>query len=687
MRRCQWVRRRICSRSLLSPRARARRYIVGVFGAFLAGYLWLVASSDSGVPDDGASLHGFGPVVGPGLPPPVNDNNEQYQNQELLYRFTAHRAHLVAAQSRSLHSSHSIPPHQCGGHAASLCAIAVAAQKWSNRNRRELGCALGLGGLAYYKSELGWYSLNLDHDDGAVAVRRCRGCTTTSGAAHRMASCPLRMDGAACDAVRSAAADFHFLTPITRKLVSVLHDTSVTAVERGKFDGVPISTGSLCRRWALLYALRLVLLVLTVVKDSTNIPVSLAQQLPACMQLVTRAHESIVGQLDTLTPSPERFDLAETAMSDDRVQAMLEYVVTSGSAIDMEALETRSDDRSVLSMLNRQRSRVSQGPLTPASTIRLSSGHLMPLIGLGTGNQDTFVAADGGCHEWADFREVESNPVSWEQCDRTKVTEVVTRAFIDLGLRMVDTAPLYGSEAAVFRAVRTAVAAEVPRSQLFVMTKAWPPVMEGRVGNLLAEGETGVSLDDRLRVSGLNYVDVYAEHHAMDTDDPKIYGAAWERMVRAHNSGLARDLGVSGFWKDGAATMQAHLNPCDFGDIVDGFLSHSKDEVLLMQNVTLINVELIMQCQHEPVILALAAARKNVSAAQFLLRWSLEVGIPVLVGSTNLDHIRQDMDVFNFTLTRSEMQLIDQMMSYGDLNQDTTLLLDMHFSGTDGAQR
>jgi diketogulonate reductase-like aldo/keto reductase len=94
-----------------------------------------------------------------------------------------------------------------------------------------------------------------------------------------------------------------------------------------------------------------------------------------------------------------------------------------------------------------------------------------------------------------------------------------------------------------------------------------------------------------------------------------------------------------------------------------------------------------MQCQHEPVILALAAARKNVSAAQFLLRWSLEVGIPVLVGSTNLDHIRQDMDVFNFTLTRSEMQLIDQMMSYGDLNQDTTLLLDMHFSGTDGAQR
>ena len=49
------------------------------------------------------------------------------------------------------------------------------------------------------------------------------------------------------------------------------------------------------------------------------------------------------------------------------------------------------------------------------------------------------------------------------------------------------------------------------------------------------------------------------------------------------------------------------------------------------------------------------AAAHGVSAAQVILRWDLQRGIVVIPGSSNPEHIRENLDLFGFELSDDEM--------------------------------
>ena len=51
----------------------------------------------------------------------------------------------------------------------------------------------------------------------------------------------------------------------------------------------------------------------------------------------------------------------------------------------------------------------------------------------------------------------------------------------------------------------------------------------------------------------------------------------------------------------------------------------------------------------------------GVSTAQVILRWDLQRGIVVIPGSSNPEHIKENMDLFGFELTDEEMQLINDL--------------------------
>ena len=59
----------------------------------------------------------------------------------------------------------------------------------------------------------------------------------------------------------------------------------------------------------------------------------------------------------------------------------------------------------------------------------------------------------------------------------------------------------------------------------------------------------------------------------------------------------------------------------------------------------------------DETILSIAAAH-GVSAAQVILRWELQRGVVVIPGSSNPDHIRENLDLFGFELTPAEMEQI-----------------------------
>ena len=60
------------------------------------------------------------------------------------------------------------------------------------------------------------------------------------------------------------------------------------------------------------------------------------------------------------------------------------------------------------------------------------------------------------------------------------------------------------------------------------------------------------------------------------------------------------------------------------------------------------------------MISAIAEAH-NVTSAQVTLRWNLQRGVVVIPGSSNPDHIKENLDIFGFELTEEEMERISEL--------------------------
>ena len=257
-------------------------------------------------------------------------------------------------------------------------------------------------------------------------------------------------------------------------------------------------------------------------------------------------------------------------------------------------------------------------------TVMLSSGYEMPLTGLGTYSLD------------------------YDTC----ISSVTT--FLDNGGRLIDTAYMYHNEDAVGAAIR---ASDVPREEIFVTTKLYPNQY----------GDAANAIDDALEKMGLEYIDLMLLHHP-GTDDVKAYHA----MEQAVADGKIRSIGLSNWYIEELETflpqvtimpavVQNEIHPYyqeidvvpyiqESGIVVEGwypFGGRGYTKVLL----------------GDETISAIADAH-GVTNAQVILRWNLQRGVVVIPGSSNPDHIAENLDVFGFELTEDEME---QMKS---LNRD-----------------
>lgn len=253
-----------------------------------------------------------------------------------------------------------------------------------------------------------------------------------------------------------------------------------------------------------------------------------------------------------------------------------------------------------------------------ARTVTLNDGRRMPTNGLGTYS------------------------LKGETC----VASV--KAALESGVRLIDTAHIYGNEVEVGRAVRES---GVPREEIFVITKLYP--------NQFSEPEAAIS--ESLEKLGLEYVDMMLLHHP-GTDDVKAYKA----MERARENGSIRSLGLSCFYEAelerflpqvsiAPALVQNEIHPYYQDARVTEFI-HGKG--LAVQAWYPLggrghNDELLS----DPVLTSIAAAH-SVTVPQIILRWALQRGVVVIPGSSNPAHIREDNDVYGFELTSGDMTAI-----------------------------
>jgi len=251
--------------------------------------------------------------------------------------------------------------------------------------------------------------------------------------------------------------------------------------------------------------------------------------------------------------------------------------------------------------------------------VRLNSGYDMPILGLGTYALD---------HD-------------------TCVNSVM--ALLESGGRLIDTAYMYGNEEAVGEGVRRGMEEYgIPREDIFVITKIYP--------NQFSDPEAAI--DMALEKLDIGYIDMMLLHHP-GAGDVNAY-KAMEKYVEA---GKIHSLGLSNWYVEELTEFlpQVTIMPALVQNEIHPYYQE-QDVVPFIQEKGI-----VVQCWYplggrgytadllgNETIQSIAQAH-GVSAAQVILRWDLQRGIVVIPGSSNPEHIRENLDLFGFELSDEEM--------------------------------
>ncbi len=235
---------------------------------------------------------------------------------------------------------------------------------------------------------------------------------------------------------------------------------------------------------------------------------------------------------------------------------------------------------------------------------------------------------------------------TWQLKGRSAYQSV--RAALDAGYRHIDTATMYANEEEVGRAVKDS---GLDRQDIFITTKL-PPNAAGRERETIAAS---------LRALDTDYVDLWLIHW------PPAGRAAppmWLEFLEARSRGQARAVGVSNYRTDQVdelirATGQApsvNQIPWSPSQHDNRRLADASDRGVVVEGYSPLKGTRLT----DPVLTGIARAH-DVTAAQVVLRWHVEHGIPVIPKSSHPDRIKQNLDLFGFSLDPDEVARIDEM--------------------------
>lgn len=255
--------------------------------------------------------------------------------------------------------------------------------------------------------------------------------------------------------------------------------------------------------------------------------------------------------------------------------------------------------------------------------VKLNSGYDMPVLGLGTWTQDNDTAENS-------------------------VYEAI-RA----GYRLIDTARYYGNEAGVGRGVMRAIREGIiTREDIFITSK----IMPGNYSN------ADNAIDSSLNALGLGYVDLMLIHQPGYNDEE-----AYKALERGVMAGKIRSIGISNYYTSAEferMTRNASIIPAVVQNENHIYYQNTELQEYLKRYGTIIESWYpfggrghTQELFSDKTITAIAA-KYNKTPAQVILRWHIQAGYITIPGSKNPEHIRDNINIFDFTLTNDEMNNI-----------------------------
>ncbi|WP_169809871.1 aldo/keto reductase [Neobacillus mesonae] len=223
--------------------------------------------------------------------------------------------------------------------------------------------------------------------------------------------------------------------------------------------------------------------------------------------------------------------------------------------------------------------------------------------------------------------------------------------------RSVDTAAIYENEEGVGIGIQEGLKeAGIKREELFVTSKVW--------NSDLGYESTIAAYETSLKKLGLEYLDLYLIHWPVEGK----YKDAWRALETLYKEGRVKAIGVSNFQ---IHHLEDLMKAAEIKPMVNQVERHprlTQKELQAFCKNNGIQLEAwspLMQGQLlENEILQKIADNHNKSVAQIILRWDLQHGVVIIPKSTKEHRIIENANVFDFELTKEEMQIID------DLNQN-----------------
>jgi 2,5-diketo-D-gluconate reductase A len=247
-------------------------------------------------------------------------------------------------------------------------------------------------------------------------------------------------------------------------------------------------------------------------------------------------------------------------------------------------------------------------------------------------------------------------------------TERAVSAALEIGYRLIDTASVYGNEAAVGRAI---AASGIPRAELFVTTK----LANADQGLTATQAACQASLE-RL---GLDYVDLYLIHWPA----PQLgeYVDSFGGLIQLRGDGLARSIGVCNFTEENLQTVidltfvtpavnQIELHPLlNQSELRAANAAHN----VVTEAYSPLAVGRLLD---NPTVASVAAEYSR-TPAQVLIRWSLQLGNVVIPRSAKPERIADNIDVFDFELAAEHMDTLNGLHDGTRVREDP-----LTYSGT-----
>lgn len=243
--------------------------------------------------------------------------------------------------------------------------------------------------------------------------------------------------------------------------------------------------------------------------------------------------------------------------------------------------------------------------------------------------------------------------------------EASVLAALEDGYRLIDTANAYVNEKAVGRAMKKS---GLKREEIFLETKLWPSFYEN-----------DDAVDKTLERLGTDTIDLLLIHQPAGK-----YVAGYRQMEKAYKEGKVKAIGLSNFNQGQIeeilglcqvkpAVLQTEVHPYFQEQELKKFLS--KEGMVIQAWYPLGHGDKALL--EEPLFTELGK-KYGKTNAQIILRWHIQDGNIVIPGSKNPAHIKDNFDLFDFSLTEEEMAKIAALDKNTRYYTSTPEMLEMY---------